>query len=92
MKSVGSRQGILGIGNGTYRPYRTYKRRLGRDLVIVGSWRKKMEPSFVGMTKEGRDQDGSIWSAVASGLAEGFGSFSVGTLSSRTAPAKRLSK
>ena len=100
MKSVGSRQGILGIGNGTYRPYRTYKRRLGRDLVIVGSWREKMAPSFVCMTEEGsvamtqigENQDGSVRSVVASGLAEGFGSFSVGTLSSRTAPAKRLSK
>ena len=38
------------------------------------------------------NQDGSVRSVVASGLAEGFGSFSEGTLSRRTAPAKRLSK
>ena len=53
-----------------------------------------MDPSFVGMTEEGKgyDQDGSVWSVVASGLAEGVGNFSDGTLSRRTAPAKLLSK
>ena len=53
----------------------------------------KIEPSSVGMTEEGvGGQDGSVRSIMDSGWAVGFGSFSDGTLSRRTAPAKRLSK
>ncbi len=71
-----------------------------RELA-VGSWQVKIrelavgkiEPSSVGMTEEGvGGQDGSVRSIMDSGWAVGFGSFSDGTLSRRTAPAKRLSK